>query len=61
MPYLVKNLDVGVFLLSEFEANGVLDEHSVEEILVGGMPEWLQNLVMWINFNHNMDKQLDPS
>ena len=37
MPYIIKHLDVNASFLSQFEANGILDVHSVEKILVSLM------------------------
>ena len=34
MPFLVKNLEVDVLLLSEIEAQNILDTKSVADILV---------------------------
>ena len=46
MSYIIKHLDVDVSFLSEFESKDVLDEHSVEEILVRGMPKMLQMVMI---------------
>ena len=37
MPYLIKHLDVDASFLSEFETQGIFDDHTLEAILVRGM------------------------
>ena len=45
MSYIIKHLDVDVSFLSEFESQNILDEHSIEEILVGKISKRLQVVI----------------
>ena len=45
MPYIIKELEVDESFLSVFVSEGILDEHSVEEILVGVMANCLQIVI----------------
>ena len=45
MSYIIKELEVDESFLSVFVSEGILDEHSVEEILVGVMVNCLQIVI----------------